>query len=191
MIQLTRYEVFYHCKHTDLDFIITPEGSSLTRLQQNANKKRVNYIGGFNYFNSTGVALVKHNGEVLDKRFKVVYPAFTDRSKSKTDPIRTFRYKETTILPLICYEIVFPRLWMKKEFKPDFVTHHVGFPMFDVFQLEGWRALQEAIAIFFNCDVVCSCGGTLKTPMNLSGIIKPKDKVFDYAPLYKDYRGEH
>jgi len=192
MPMLELYEQFYQCK--GFDFVVTPEGGYLDSLQKSAKEKVTNYIGGFlekGSWSSVGVTLVNSKGEIVDRRYKAVYPGFVDRTYSKRGTVRPFIFNNITILPIVCYEIIFPRLWMKKEFKPDFITHHVGFDMFDVFQLEGWKALQESMAKFFNCDVICSCGGDTRSPMNLSGITKPNDTIYDYTPLYKEYRGEH
>ena len=183
-----------------VSFLVTPEYGRIPRLQEIARKHDFVVIGGFVDEHGTGVVLVNKKGKVLDTRYKAMYPPFRPESKPrKTGKVRCFKFnvlstKVIKILPLVCYEIVFPQLWMKEEFKPvDFVTHHVGFPMFDVFQYEGWRALERTASIFFNCDVIVYCGKDSTTPLNPTGVLSIGDKfVFDYKHLYVEgHTGGH
>lgn len=188
-------------KYKNKEFIVCPESGHLLNLKNLAKETGKFVIGGFQVDLGTKVALINPEGEILDQRFKAVHPGFRDHSKDKTDKIRPFYIltkevefggRPITVLPLICYEIIFPKLWTQAAgvSNVNFVTHHVGSPMFDIFQLEGWRALQEMVGLLFDCDIICSCGGK-KSPMNLSGIIKTKDSIRNYNNLYKKYGGGH
>ena len=47
-----------------------------------------------------------------------------------------------SILPLICYELLFPEDYLKLYLSPKVIIHMVGFPMYDENQKEGWVAMQ-------------------------------------------------
>ena len=81
-----------------------------------------------------------------------------------------------SILPLICYEILFPEDYLPQSGhlrRPvDLIIHMVGFPMYDINQKEAWVAMQKTLSIMFNCPLVCCCGGE-PGEMNISGVVLP------------------
>lgn len=182
-------------------FLVTSELGSLWGLKHISNcHDKVVIVGCYQDVTVSGssgtkIALIE-KGEILDERYKEVYPPFSKQTYKQTrGKIKEFEYDTYSILPIICYEILFPSLWMSPEFNPDFVTHHIGFPMFDIFQLEGWVALQEIMADFFDCPVVVSCGGP-KTKMNLTRVVYPGSNqngiVYSPKELYqREFRGGH
>lgn len=50
-----------------------------------------------------------------------------------------------TLLVLICKEILFPQDWW--HVRADAVIHQVGFPMYDKYQADAWRALHRAASL--------------------------------------------
>lgn len=181
------------------EFIVCREYyGDLTDLQWLAKNKKVNVIGGYNIVRkgmnptddiTNGVALINDYGTILDVRVKLTpTPGEIKHGVIKgTKDIRPLNFHGIKILPIICYEICFPRLWLRNLGKIDFITHHVGSSMFDVFQYEGWRALEEVLSLHYNCDVVVSCGGESDDPMNLTGIVHSERKLYDYSKLYEKF----
>lgn len=122
-------------------------------------------IGGSLETHRISVSLYSPDGELLGKRDKThLFPSEKDGVRQEGDRIFPFEFvangKKLTLLPILCYELLFPEDWIDSKFKPDFITHHIGFPMFDAVQDEDWFSMQKVLALRFKCDVVVSCGKT-------------------------------
>lgn len=87
--------------------------------------------------------------------------------------IHPFHHGDLRILPIICKEILYPEDYYQIHGwgAVDFITHHVGYPMYDKIQKDAWVALQKAMKEHFGVPVICSCGGETG-PMNITGIVK-------------------
>lgn len=176
-------EHFIEYEYLDKSYLVTSEAyGSLEELKKLANSNDKPVIGSYCDGNNISVGLFLPGNIVVDKRLKSVSPPWKERVLGKH--MSVIEYDDVKILPIICYEIVFPKKWCNFE-GVDFVTHHVGFPMFDVFQYEAWKGLEQAVSIFYDCDVIVCCGGE-KNEMNLTSIIN-KHTDFDFAHLYKKY----
>lgn len=151
----------------DESFLVLPEYySTIDKIVKRAKKQSLNIISGYHNSKESGVVLVDNTGTLIARRKKVrLVKAEQDRGMKAGKKILLFRYKDITILPLICYEIVYPIDYYHfgKEItnfseKIDFITHHIYSPMFDIYQYEGWRALQQAVGQHYNCPVIVACG---------------------------------
>jgi len=161
---------------------VYPEhGLSKENAIREANFDSLVVVSGF----SPGPSVIVTDGKTSFVRKKIIHPLDPVPKKLLTEgKCQTFTVKGIKVLPIICYELLFPDLWINLE-KPDVVTHHVGFPMFDISQMEGWRALHRVLAKHYKCPVVVCCGGSLPDPLNLSGIVYPKRNIVDYSELYE------
>ena len=84
------------------------------------------------------------------------------------------------ILPIICYELLFPQdYYGLSQIRVDFITHHVGYPMYDRHQMKAWVALQQAASLHFRCPLISVCGGE-DGPMNITHVIDGEE-VFEYV----------
>ena len=153
---------------------------TLRDYQKIASDEGVTVIGGYL---GMGVNVCVTNGDTTFVRSKVHLTTQEKRvGLREGKAIYPFTINDHTILPILCYEICFP-----EDYYPlkdscsisspsidscsiDLITHHVGYPMKNHVQYQPWKALQEAMAIHFQCPVISVCGGELNK-MNLTGII--------------------
>lgn len=77
------------------------------------------------------------------------------------------------VLPIICYELMFPEDWFAPSKVVDvrMVLHMIGSPMHGENQREGWVAMHKAVSLAYGCPVVCCCGGKLGR-MNITGVVQ-------------------
>lgn len=119
------------------------------------------------------------NGKVLDKRAKVMLTK-EDRKYYKAGDIsefRTFKINDITILPIICYEIVFSNLWRSIKEKVDVIVHNLSDPMYTEHQKEKWLGLQGYMVRWFKCPLICSVGNSKKgDKMDISRVVKYESK---------------
>jgi predicted amidohydrolase len=168
--------------------IVYPE-FGLTK-EEAINKARITNAIVVTGFKNPGQSVLVTDGKTSFVRPKLIHPLTeVPKELQSTGVCETFIIRGLKILPIICYELMFPDLWMNLE-KPDLVTHHIGFPMFDVSQMEGWKALHRVLAKYYKCPVVVSCGGE-RGPLNPSGIVYPDRNIIDYSLLYEQGFDKH
>lgn len=148
-------------------FLVLPEYyNTIEKIAKRAKKQALNIISGYYNSKESGVVLVDREGNVVARRKKVrPVRAEQDRGMETGKALLLFRYKDIVILPIICYEIVYPKDYYHfgeevSNFSEriDFITHHIYSPMFDIYQYEGWRALEQAVGQHYNCPVIVACG---------------------------------
>lgn len=141
--------------------------TDLKRLRTLSKEKII--ITGYNYKPYVYAALID-DGEIKTKRAKHHLTSGENMDGYIAGPHPfVFEYKDKRILPILCYEICFPKDFFSFR-KIDLITHHVGFPMFDKHQFKAWEALQMAYSLHFEAPLICACGGD-ENELNLSGAI--------------------
>lgn len=140
-------------------FLVLPEYyGTIEKIIKRAKQEQINIIGGYSNSKETGVVLVDSSGLVIARRTKARLVRAEQWNDIQVGTVSLFKYKDITILPIICYEIVYPIDYYHFDEKIDLITHHIFSPMFDIYQYEGWRALEQAISQHYNCPVVVACG---------------------------------
>ncbi len=90
------------------------------------------------------------------------------------------------ILDLICAEMLFPEDYWSEE-DVDLIVHHVGFQMADEHQWFGWKAMQKALTLHFDCPLLCCVGNENAGDLVLTGLVdarhKPAPQSFDDLAL--------
>jgi len=141
------------------DFIVFPEcGETLEGLRSFSKQANGYYVVGPVENGRYTILHILYNGTSLYNRDKFrVATRFEGIEKGGVPP-RVVGLSDANILPLICFEILFPEDYLPIEGKVDLVVHCVGCPMFDEDQKEGWVAMQKTLSIVLGCPVVCCCG---------------------------------
>jgi len=121
------------------------------------------------------------NGKVLDKRAKIMLTREDAKYYKKGDieDFKVFKFNGITILPIICYEIVFSNLWRRIKEKVDVIVHNLSDPMWNEDQKLRWTGLQNYMVRYYKCDLVCCVGNSKKEDKNKLDI----SRVVKYAEL--------
>ena len=163
---------------------ITPEYfGSFDSIRALASKTKGVFIGSYASYNEVGIAIY-NNGLFIGSRLKhrlTKTEIDTGRRPGKVKP-KVFEVAGLRILPIICYELLYPKDYVFEYRKVDLITHHVYSVMFDLCQYEGWKAMYHTLSIYFNCPVITSSGSPSVLSldnrfltMDVSGIVKPED----------------
>ncbi len=148
-----------------IDFMIYSEYAT-TNPNEYSKIARINkcyVIGGATEEKCVSSSLFDPEGKLIAARNKThLIKSELASGKLPGDGIFPFEInangKKITILPILCYELLFPEDWIGIESKPNFVIHHIGFPMFNKGQDMDWFSMQKMLALRFKCDVVVACG---------------------------------
>ena len=162
------------------DFMVHPEYCGLSQYELH----RLSLDSRFNFQIATleegghNVLMVYYSGALAYMRMK--YRLHVSEAKKGivpgTEPPKAVRIGRLWVLPLVCYELLFPEdYWQACQNRPDLIIHLVGTPMHSEEQREGWTALQRLLVYVCECPLVCCCGGE-SGRMNLSGVLRPNDK---------------
>lgn len=175
-------------------FLVLPEYyGTIDKIIRRARQEQVNIIGGYSNSKETGVVLVDNGGLVIARRTKARLVRAEQLNNTQVGTVSLFKFKDITILSIICYEIVYPIDYYHFNEKIDLITHHVYSPMFDIYQYEGFRALEQAVGQHYKYPVVVSCGNPPSSPcqekiFNLSKIIYPNETEEFTNEKFDQYR---
>ena len=167
----------------NVEVTITPEYfSSFDSISELATKIKGVFIGSHANYNKVGISIF-HNGTLIGTRTKhrlTKTEIDTGRIPGKEKP-RVFEVAGLRILPIICYELLYPKDYIFSK-NVDLVTHHVYSVMFDLCQYEGWKAMYHTLSAHFDCPVITACGAPNRLGldkrfliMSTSGIVRPND----------------
>lgn len=162
---------------------ITPEYfGSFDSIKALASKIKGVFIGSYASYNEVGIAIY-NNGLFIGSRLKhrlTKTEIGTGRKPGKEKP-NVFEVAGLRILPIICYELLYPKDYLQHK-EVDLITHHVYSVMFDLAQYEGWKAMYHTLSVYFDCPIIISCGSPSLLSldnrfltMDVSGIVKPED----------------
>ena len=164
--------ITYKLPDSSEEFTVYPEHCELPLEELRANSLDGNFHIATIPETGNNMMVIHYKGERLYSR-----PKFrlhnTEQATPGINPPEVIYCNHNRILPLICYELLFPQDYLKLYLKPDLIIHMVGFPMQDENQKEGWVAMQKALSIIYNCPLVCCCGGPMND-LNISGVTYPK-----------------
>lgn len=164
----------------DKSFIIFSEYAcnDVHDYQKMARRAGKYVIGGVRSPKSVAVYIISPDGVILHKRYKYRHFGQEGLTKAELPRIVTLLPAGITILPLICFEMLFPEDWFNSTGHVDFVVHLISSEMQDSHQAEGWQALHKILCLRFCCDVVVSSGISMNVPpldpnrINLSGVYR-------------------
>jgi len=174
MVKLNETPIEY--KYHDIPFLVYSE--YLTNNPENyaevAKVEKKYVIGGAREKDCVSVSMYSPDGEFIGRRYKKhltqgEIETGTIPANGEISPF-VIEKEKIEVLPIICYELLFPEDWLHLDIKPYFITHYIGFPMYDKIQDEAWFAMQKVLSLRFKCDVVVACGEG-REGINNSGII--------------------
>ena len=160
------------------NILLYPEycGLSVFQLCQVSKEKPSSVIVAATVYEGCNYCFVLRHGDVVYRRAKhrLYATEVGVVEKGELPPTPVFISTVGWVLPIICYELVYPEDWFAvcvKVIDIRAVLHMVGFPMTSEDQREGWVAMHKAISLVYGCPVVCCCGGK-SGRMNITGVVK-------------------
>lgn len=155
--------------------LLYPEycGLSLEQLQEVSGKTTDIVIASTVHEDENRCFILKGGEEVYYRaKYRLYSNEVGEVNKGSLPPSLVFVSTVGWVLPIICYELMFPEDWfaISRVVDVHMVLHMVGFPMFSEEQREGWVAMHKAISLAYGCPVVCCCGGE-SGRMNITGVI--------------------
>ena len=165
--------VTYKPSGSSEEFTVYPEYCGLSLEELSKNSMDGTYHIATLPLLGHNMMVIHYKGEKIYSRPKYrLFKTEHEVTPGEVPPI-TLNINNNLMLPLICYELMFPEDYLKLYQWVSVIIHMVGFPMYDENQKEGWVAMQKALTIIYNCPLVCCCGGPMNN-FNISGIIYPQ-----------------
>lgn len=162
--------LLYSCR--DKQFLIFSEYASdnVKDYQKHAIHTSRYVIGGVRSLRNVAIYIINPEGKILYKRYK--YRHFGQEGLIKAEKPEIVHLDGFTILPLICFEMLFPEDWFNLPAAGvNFIVHLISSEMQNSHQAEGWEALHKVLQMRFYCDVVVVSG--TKEEMGIPSPINP------------------